>query len=133
MGAKQGDRTCGGEGARAEYTLELRRADKRRAHPTSSHIRGVVNNAGDPSVMLRGGRAAGGNDAPRELKFTENKLRQIAAVRKERRSGIRGFDHAAGKVISAPRFQEIRALTLTLTYPGEAGAYGFFNSVQHLL
>ena len=46
----------------------------------------------------------------RGLRFTDFELRQIAAVRKNSTRNTR-TDHAAGKVIPAPRFQQIRALT----------------------
>ena len=49
----------------------------------------------------------------RGLRFTEFELRQIAAVRKELDQEYEDFDNAAGKVIPAPRFQQIRALTLS--------------------
>ena len=46
----------------------------------------------------------------RGLRFTEFELPDRRR-QKGTRPGIRGLDHAAGKVIPAPRFQQIRALT----------------------
>ena len=51
----------------------------------------------------------------RGLRFTEFELRQIAAVRKELNEEYEDFDHAAGKVIPAPRFEQIRPLTFRKT------------------
>ena len=50
----------------------------------------------------------------RGRRFTEFELRHIAAVRKELDQEYEDFDHAAGKVIPATRFQQIRALTARL-------------------
>ena len=47
----------------------------------------------------------------RGLRFTEFELRQIAAVKKRTRRRISRFNHAAGPVSPAPRFQQIQALT----------------------
>ena len=52
----------------------------------------------------------------RGLRFTEFELRQIAAVRKELDQEYEDFDHAAGKVIPAPRFQQIRAFAQVNSY-----------------
>jgi Transposase, Mutator family len=47
-----------------------------------------------------------------ERLFVEERRRlKIRRRQKGTRPGIRGLDHAAGKVIPAPRFQQIRALT----------------------
>ena len=61
----------------------------------------------------------------RGLRFTEFELRQIAAVRKELDQEYGGTDHAAGKVIPAPGFQQIGALT-----PSEGTALSVWLSVD---
>ena len=51
----------------------------------------------------------------------EFELRQIAAVGKELDQEYEELDHAAGKVIPAPRFQQIRALTTRATSDDSVG------------
>ena len=68
----------------------------------------------------------------RGLRFTEFELRQIAAVRKELDQEYEDFDHAAGKVIPAPRFQQIRALTLSLHLHAEGVPIIFLQKIRNL-